>query len=191
MMDSDLPAKYRHWAVLAILMGTFLSNLDGAIANIALPIISQELKASASDTIWVVNAYQLVLAITILPLAAMGERIGYKKIFLSGIFVFMIGSFACYEADSIEHLIFARVLQGLGGGGLATMGPALIRYVFPAHLTSRGIALLGHFFLRRTFRCSPCFGDEQLAMVFWHQHPFRACHFRYRLLYCPKKYAHL
>jgi len=143
MMDSDLPAKYRHWAVLAILMGTFLSNLDGAIANIALPIISQELKASASDTIWVVNAYQLVLAITILPLAAMGERIGYKKIFLSGIFVFMIGSFACYEADSIEHLIFARVLQGLGGGGLATMGPALIRYVFPAHLTSRGIALLG------------------------------------------------
>jgi|CryBogDrversion2_11_1035321.scaffolds.fasta_scaffold13024_1 DHA2 family multidrug resistance protein-like MFS transporter len=143
MHDTDLPEKQRHWAVFAILMGTFLSNLDAAIANIALPIITNELSTSASSSIWVVNAYQLVLAITILPLALIGESIGYKKVFLSGIFIFIIGSISCFESTSIEQLIFSRILQGLGGGGLATMGPALIRFVFPSNLTSRGIALLG------------------------------------------------
>lgn len=59
MIDKELPVNQRHWAVLAILMGTFLSNLDASIANIALPVISRELNASASDSIWVVNAYQL------------------------------------------------------------------------------------------------------------------------------------
>ena len=143
MTDTDLTVSDRHWAVFAILMGTFLSNLDAAIANIALPIISRELVSSSSESIWIVNAYQLVLAITILPLAAAGEAIGYKKIFLMGLFVFIVGSFACFEADSMKHLIFARIIQGLGGGGLATMGPALIRFVFPAKLASRGISLLG------------------------------------------------
>ena len=143
MNEKELPANQRHWAVLAILMGTFLSNLDASIANIALPVISRELITSASDAIWVVNAYQLVLAITILPLAAIGELIGYKKIFLAGMCIFIIGSLACFEADTIMQLVLARILQGLGGGGLATMGPALIRSVFPVKLTSRGIALLG------------------------------------------------
>ena len=117
MNEKELPANQRHWAVLAILMGTFLSNLDASIANIALPVISRELITSASDAIWVVNAYQLVLAITILPLAAIGELIGYKKIFLAGMCIFIIGSLACFEADTIMQLVLARILQGLGGGG--------------------------------------------------------------------------
>ena len=59
-----LQGTQRHWAVFGILLGTFLGNLDAAIANIAMPVISSDLGASASTTVWVVNAYQLVMAIT-------------------------------------------------------------------------------------------------------------------------------
>jgi len=124
-------------------MGTFLGNLDAAIANIALPVISRDLGSSASTTVWVVNAYQLVMAITVLPLAVLGDRLGYRRVYLTGLIVFTLGSAACAMSSSIETLIGARAFQGLGGACMAAMGPALLRSVFPQKIVGRGIALLG------------------------------------------------
>jgi DHA2 family multidrug resistance protein-like MFS transporter len=133
----------RLWAVLGILLGTFLTNLDAAIANIAMPVISHELASSAATTVWVVNAYQLAVGISVLPLAALGELHGYRRIFLIGVVIFTLGSIGCFLAPSISALIAARAFQGLGGGCLATMAPALVRSVFPHKMAGRGIALLG------------------------------------------------
>jgi DHA2 family multidrug resistance protein-like MFS transporter len=133
----------RHWAVLGILLGTFLGNLDAAIANIAMPVISHDLGSSAATTIWVVNAYQLVMAITVLPLAVLGDRLGYRRVYLSGLLIFTLGSAACAMSSSITALIGSRALQGLGGSCMAAMGPALLRSVFPHKIVGRGIALLG------------------------------------------------
>lgn len=133
----------RFWALVAILLGTFLGNLDAAIANIALPVISRDLGSSASTTVWVVNAYQLIMAMTVLPLAVLGDRLGYRRVYLTGLVVFTLGSAACAMSWSIGTLVGARAFQGLGGACMAAMGPALLRSVFPQNIVGRGIALLG------------------------------------------------
>jgi DHA2 family multidrug resistance protein-like MFS transporter len=137
-----LEAPQRHWAVLAILLGTFMANLDSAIANIAMPVISRDLVSSAATTVWVVNAYQLAVGIAVLPLAALGEMFGYKRIYLAGVLIFILGSATCVMSSTMAELIASRALQGLGGACLATMAPALIRSVFPHKMAGRGIAWL-------------------------------------------------
>jgi DHA2 family multidrug resistance protein-like MFS transporter len=132
----------RLWAVLAILLGTFMANLDSAIANIAMPVISHDLGSSAATTVWVVNSYQLAVGIAVLPLAALGEMFGYKRIYMTGVVVFTLASIGCVMSTSIAELIASRALQGLGGACLATLAPALLRSAFPHKLAGRGIALL-------------------------------------------------
>jgi len=138
-----LHGMQRHWAVVGILLGTFLGNLDAAIANIAMPVISHDLGSSAATTLWVVNAYQLVMAITVLPLAVLGDRLGYRRVYLTGLVIFIIGSAACALSSSIAMLVGSRAFQGLGGSCMAAIGPAMLRSVFPQKIVGRGIALLG------------------------------------------------
>ncbi|WP_233828729.1 MFS transporter [Paraburkholderia sp. ZP32-5] len=132
----------RQWAVFAVLLGTFLATLDAAIANIAVPVIAHEFGSTASTSIWVVNAYQLAVGVAVLPLAALGERLGYKRIFMSGVAVFTLASVACAMAPSIGALIAFRVLQGLGGACVSALTPALLRHAFPHRMIGRGISLL-------------------------------------------------
>lgn len=129
-------------AVLAILLGTFMSNLDAAIANIAIPAISVDLRSAAATTVWVVNAYQLAMGVCILPLAALGDRWGYRRVHLSGVVIFVAGSMACAMSPSIGLLIAARAFQGVGGACLAVVGPALLRVVLPPSLIGRGLGWL-------------------------------------------------
>jgi DHA2 family multidrug resistance protein-like MFS transporter len=142
-VTDGLHGAQRVWALLAILLGTFLGNLDAAIANIAMPVISRDLGSSAATTVWVVNAYQLVMAVTVLPLAVLGDRLGWRRLYITGLVIFTVGSLACTTASSITALVAARAFQGLGGACMAAMGPALLRSVFPSNIVGRGIALLG------------------------------------------------
>jgi DHA2 family multidrug resistance protein-like MFS transporter len=137
-----LAVPARHWATLSILLGTFLGNLDASIANVALPAIAADLGAQAAQAIWVVNAYQLAMAIAVLPLAALGETLGYKRVFMAGLLVFTLASLLCACAPSLPALVAARVLQGLGGACVSTIVPALLRAVFPAKLAGTGIGYL-------------------------------------------------
>lgn len=137
-----LAAGPRRWATLAILMGTFLGNLDASIANVALPTIAADLQAPAAHAVWIVTAYQLALAVAVLPLASLGEKLGYKRLFLAGLAVFTLASLLCAVAPSLPFLIAARVLQGLGGACTSTLVPALLRRVFPARLAGTGIGYL-------------------------------------------------
>src|ERR1700686_3740875 len=73
-----LPVPRRYWSVAAIWLAMAMSVLDGAIANVALPTIAGELLASAASSIWIVNAYQLAITVTLLPQAALGDRLGYR-----------------------------------------------------------------------------------------------------------------
>jgi DHA2 family multidrug resistance protein-like MFS transporter len=136
-------SRVRRWAVLSILLGTFLGNLDASIANVALPTIAHDLSSSAADAVWVVNAYQLAVAVAVLPLASLGEMLGYKRVFLGGLAIFTLASIGCAAASSLPFLIAARALQGLGGACVSTIVPALLRKVFPPGQVGRGVALLG------------------------------------------------
>jgi MFS transporter, DHA2 family, multidrug resistance protein len=138
-----LPTPRRYLAMLAIAVGIAMAVLDGTVVNVALPSIAAELGASASVAIWVINAYQLVIVMLLLPLAALGERIGYRPIYQVGVALFTLGSLACALSDSLPALIAARVAQGIGGAAIMSMNGALVRHTYPdAHL-GRGIGLNG------------------------------------------------
>ncbi|SAK93005.1 MFS transporter [Caballeronia ptereochthonis] len=135
--------RINYWAVLSVLLGSFLGNLDSSIANVALPTIAHDLSRPAAQTVWVVTAYQLAVAMSVLPLASLGEMFGFRRVFLGGVVVFTAASLACAAAPSLPLLIASRALQGVGGASMSTVVPALLRQVYPPKLVGRGIALLG------------------------------------------------
>jgi DHA2 family multidrug resistance protein-like MFS transporter len=140
-MPDGLPIPRRYWSVAAIWLAMTMSVLDGAIANVALPTIAHELNASAASSIWIVNAYQLAITVTLLPLAALGDRLGYRRVYMVGLAVFTLGSLACALSHSLPALTAARVLQGLGAGGIMSINSALVRFTYPKALLGRGIGL--------------------------------------------------
>src|SRR5689334_10498186 len=101
-MEADgLPLPRRHAAMLIIAMGTMMAVLDSSIANVALPTIAHELQVSPAGSIWIVNAYQLVLVISILPIAALGEILGYARVYRWSLVLFTIASLCCALSDSL------------------------------------------------------------------------------------------
>lgn len=136
-----LPARERFWSALTIWLALTMAVLDGAIANVALPTIARELSADPAYSVWVVNAYQLAIVVSLLPLAALGEEIGYRRVFLTGVVAFTLASAACASSTSLTMLIFTRVLQGLGAAGIMSVNGALLRFTYPQSLLGRGVGL--------------------------------------------------
>lgn len=118
-----------------------MSVLDGSIANVALPTIGRELGADPGSSIWVVNAYQLAITVALLPLASLGDKLGYRRVYITGLAVFVAGSLACALSQTLAQLTAARVFQGLGAAGLMSINAALVRFTFPARMLGRGIGL--------------------------------------------------
>ena len=130
-MTDGLPKVQRFYAFLAIAIAVTMAVLDGAIVNVALPTIGRELAISPAQAIWIVNAFQLAVTISILPLASLGDSIGYKKIYWGGLAVFTAASLACASSHSLLALSCARVMQGIGAAGIMSVNIALVRYIFP------------------------------------------------------------
>ena len=137
-----LPARQRAWVMACVSLGIVLAGLDSAIANIALPTIARELAASEASIVWVVNSYQLAVAMCLLPVAAMGEIFGVKRVYGCGLILFTVASLACALSPSLGALVAARVLQGIGGAAIAGLGPALVRQAYPRALLARGFAIV-------------------------------------------------
>ncbi|KLN57830.1 MFS transporter [Variovorax paradoxus] len=135
----DQPARQR--AMLVIILGIMVAVLDGTIVNLALPGIARELQASPSHAIWVVNAYQIATLVMLLPLASLGDLIGYRRVYLVGMAVFTVSSIGATFADSLTTLIAARTFQGLGAAGIMSVNAALVRLTFPSALLGRGMAI--------------------------------------------------
>jgi DHA2 family multidrug resistance protein-like MFS transporter len=136
-----LPTPRRYWAVLAISIALVMAVLDSAIANVALPAIAADLNASPAASIWVINAYQIAIVIGLLPLASLGEIVGYRRIYQVGLAVFVLASVACFLADSILSLSLARALQGLGAAGIMSVNGALVRFTWPTRMLGRAIGI--------------------------------------------------
>ena len=136
-----LPLPQRTWAILTIALGLTLAVLDGAIANVALPTIAHDLDASPASSIWVVNAYQLAVTISLLPLASLGDIYGYRRVYQYGLIVFTIASLGCALSDSLLTLTIARVVQGFGAAGIMSVNGALVRFIYPRRWLGRGVGL--------------------------------------------------
>jgi DHA2 family multidrug resistance protein-like MFS transporter len=142
-VTSGLYGAARGWAMLAVALSVFLALLDYAIANVALPDIARDLHASSAASIWVVNAYQMASLVTLLPLAALGSRIGFARLCRAGIVLFMLASLLCAVATNLPFLAMARVLQGVGGACIMSVNIALVRFIYPHAEIGRGLALNG------------------------------------------------
>jgi len=133
-----LPWDRRRWAIAAIFMALAMASLDTAIANVALPAIAIDLHVSPADVVWVVNVYQIALVATLLPLGALGEIVGHERIYLGGLLLFTLASLGCALAWSLDSLLVARTLQGLGASGCMSVNTALVRFVYPSRMHGRG-----------------------------------------------------
>ncbi len=136
-----LPMPKRIWAILAVAFGVSVSVLDGTITNVALPTISTELNISSADSILIVNAYQLAIVISILSLSSLGDMIGYRKIYVTGLIVFMIGSFGCALSHTLLSLVSFRVIQGFGAAAITSVNTTLIRLIYPRRYLGRGLGI--------------------------------------------------
>jgi len=137
--EDGLPAPQRYWSAAAIWLALFLTVLDSSIANIALPTIAKDVGASPSSAIWVVNAYQIAMAVVLLPIAALGEIVTYRRVYQSGLALFIVASLGCALATDLTSLALARFAQGLGAAGVLGVNGALVRFTYPKSMLGRGV----------------------------------------------------
>jgi MFS transporter, DHA2 family, multidrug resistance protein len=152
-------------ATLAIAVA--MAVLDSAIANIALPTIARDLATTPAATIWVVNAYQFAVAVSLLPLASLGDIVGYKRVYMVGLVVFTIASLACALAHSLPLLVLARIVQGFGGAGIMSVNSALVRFIFPRSQLGRGLGF-NAFIVATSSATGPSIAAAILAVGSWH-----------------------
>ncbi len=126
-------------AILVVSIGVVAAVLDQSIANVALPTMARALHTTPARSVWVVNAYQLAVVGTILPAAALGEIVGYRRVYQWGVAVFTVGSLLCALSRNLPELAASRVLQGLGAAGLMGVNGALVRFIYPRAMLGRGI----------------------------------------------------
>ena len=136
-----LPVPRRYWSIAAIIMAVTMSVLDSTIVNVALPSLAHDFHSGNAASVWVVNAYQVTILMALLPLASLGEIVGYRRIYQTGLCVFTVASLGCALAPSLPLLCAARVAQGLGAAGIMSVNPALIRFTYPSRMLGRGIGI--------------------------------------------------
>jgi DHA2 family multidrug resistance protein len=139
-LDQDIwRPRFNPWLVAVVVaLAAFMEVLDTSIANVALPYIAGNLGASNDDSTWVLTSYLVSNAI-VLPISGwLAGRLGRKRFFMICLTVFTISSFLCGLAPSLGMLLFFRVLQGAGGGGLQPMAQAILADSFPPE--KRGLA---------------------------------------------------
>jgi DHA2 family multidrug resistance protein-like MFS transporter len=134
-----LPVPQRYWAVLTMGIALTMAVLDSAIANVALPTMARELAVSPANSIWIVNAYQLAVTVSLFPISSLGDIFGYRRVYATGLAVFTLASLACALSDSLLMLTLARVVQGFGAAGVMGVNIALVRFIYPYRLLGRGV----------------------------------------------------
>ena len=137
------PSHNPYLIAITVTLATFMEVLDSSIANVALPHIAGSLGASYEEVTWVLTSY-LVSSAIVLPVSGwLSTVLGRKRFYMSCVTLFTVCSFLCGIAPSLPVLIFMRVLQGAGGGGLQPSEQAILADTFPAEKRGMAFALYG------------------------------------------------
>ncbi|HVY15384.1 MAG TPA: MFS transporter [Rhodopila sp.] len=128
-------------AVGTLIVTIFMAALDTSIANTALPTIAKDLNAQPAASVWVVNAYQLAVVVTLLPFASLGEIMSYRRVYAWGLVLFTVSSLLCALSYSLPTLTAARIIQGIGASGIMSVNTALIRFIYPHKYLGRGLGI--------------------------------------------------
>ncbi|PWH06817.1 MFS transporter [Brachybacterium endophyticum] len=136
--------ELRPWPALwSMIIGFFMLLVDGTIVSIATPRIQEELGADITQVLWVTSAYLLAYAVPLLVTGRLGDRLGPKRVYLAGLAVFTLSSLWCGLSGSIEMLIVARVVQGLGAALMTPQTMSVITRMFPPERRGPAMSLWG------------------------------------------------
>lgn len=128
-------------AILAVMFAVSLSVLDGVIVNIALPTICDGLQITPSRSIWIINAYQISIVVSLLPFSALGDLVGYRRVYFFGLALFTLMSAGCAVSWDLESLVFCRVLQGFGASAIMSVNTSIVRLIFPRRMLGRALGI--------------------------------------------------
>ncbi|ARC58466.1 putative transport protein HsrA [Frondihabitans sp. 762G35] len=130
-------------SLIVLLLGMFIALLDTTIVNVALPTIRTSLNASEATVSWIISGYALAFGLALIPAGRIGDRIGHKWVFFTGIALFTAASFACGIAQTDTQLVIFRVVQGLAGGIYVPAVTAFIQLLFPPQARGKAFAIMG------------------------------------------------
>src|SRR5262249_27191965 len=133
----------QRWTLMLVCTATFMLLLDITVVSVALPSIQRDLRASLPDLQWVIDAYTLALAVLLLPAATLGDRLGRRRLFLTGLAIFTFGSLACALAPTALALVLFRALHGIGGAMLFSTRTPLLRRGVSGPALSRALGAFG------------------------------------------------
>lgn len=159
--------SYPWWVLCLVMASTAMAVLDTTIVNVALPAMMRELHATLPEVEWVATAYLIAMCVMLPTTGWLAGRWGYKRIYISGLLLFTLGSMACALSDSLLSLIVWRSVQGLGSGMLQALGLALVTRAFTPE--KRGVAI-GWWALAAAASVSlgPFVGGWLMAHYSWH-----------------------
>ena len=162
-----LPKAARKWqAFTGLAMGVFMATLDVSVVNLALPVLIRELGSSFALIQWVVLSYSLVLSSLMLGMAGLGDRLGKKRLYLAGLFLFTLGSLLCGLAPGAGWLVAFRVFQGLGAVMVQSVSMALIFTTFPPRERGRALGMSGSV-VSGGLAVGPALGGVLISFLGW------------------------
>lgn len=143
--DNPKVQKNRWWILTAVGLFTFMATLDGSIVNIALPVMSKDLKIPMNQSEWIVSIYLIVICSLLLLFGKVGDAFGKVKVFKIGTVLFVFGSLLCGFNSGLTVLLIARAIQALGASMTMSNNNGIITEVFPIKERGRALGLTGSF----------------------------------------------
>ncbi|MGO9742584.1 MAG: MFS transporter [Roseiarcus sp.] len=165
-MNDGLENPRRALAFAALAIAVAMTVIDSAIVNVALPTIAADLAVTPERSIWVVNAYQLAITVSLLPLASLGDILGYKRVWMTGLAMFTLASLACGLSPSLTLLTAARLVQGLGAAGIMSVNIAFVRAIYPKSRLGAGVGNVA-LVVATSAASSPTLAAAILAVAPW------------------------
>jgi DHA2 family multidrug resistance protein-like MFS transporter len=165
--QDGLNGAARYLALAVLIANVIMTSLDGTIMNMALPAVMRVMHASAASSVWIISAYQLAALTLLLPAAAVGDRIGLRKVYLVGVTIFTVASGVCASAPDLAMLIFGRALQGAGAAGIMSCSNALIKLTYPKRLYGRGVSINAAV-IAAASASGPSIAAAVLSVASWH-----------------------
>ncbi len=165
--QDGLPNPQRMLAFTTLGMAISMAVLDGTIVTVALPTMARQFAVAPENAIWIVNAFQLAVTVSLLPLAALGDILGYRRVYWWGLALFTVASLSCALAPTFAMLTLARVVQGLGAAGIMSVNIALVRFIYPHARLGQGVGNMAVVVAVSTAG-SPSVAAAILSVASWH-----------------------
>jgi len=154
-------------SLLPVAIGVFMCVLDMSVLNVALPKIAQDFHASASDVQWLLNAYLITFVVLLTTFGKIGDMVRRDLFYVSGMAVFITGSYLCANSWSIPAFILFRIIQAVGGAMMMSNSMALITELFPPG--QRGAAMgVQSILISSSFALGPVVGGWITTHISWH-----------------------